>query len=178
MVKNAKDSSDLTQTLSQVATIVHCAHGTSNVQCHWHYLKLSAPGTCNVQCPWHYHYFHCCSLLHPVSEWVLVSPLHLGHQPFSGMIWELACLVVGFLLVFSFPLGMEWILAIRLQCPPLLIGQSPPAPLWYVMEWHTAQCQLVGHTANVIHLLLFFSSKKSIFICLFASATGQPTCAS
>ena len=87
-------------------------------------------------------------------------------------------LTVGFLLVFSFPLGMEWILATRLQCPPLITGQIPPALLWCVMAWHTAQCQPVGCTSNVVHLLLFLSWEKSIFILLLMLVTGRLTCAS
>ena len=72
---------------------------------------------------------------------------------------------------------MEWILATKGQCPSLLTGQSPPALLWCVMVWHTAQCWPVGCTANV-HLLQFFSGEKLIFVWLLTSATGQPTCAS
>ena len=172
MAKNTKDSSDLDliQTLSLVATIVQCAHGTSNVQCPWHYLKLSVPGTCNVQWPWHYYSsvplaLSLCSLhscQHPVN-WVLVSPLFLGFQPVLG--WS------G-----NFPpdWGSSWSSLSpweqsgswlhRLQCPPLLTGQSPPALLWCVMVVCTAWCWPVSHTANVVCLLLFFSWEKLIFV--------------
>ena len=130
---------DLIQTLSLVATIVQCAHGTLNVQCPWHYLKLSAPGTCNDQCPWHYH-FSLCSCQHPI-EWVLVSPLFLGFQPILGMIWELPIWLWGSSWSSCSPWEQSGSWLHRLQCPLLLTGQSPPALLWCVMVWCTAQCQ-------------------------------------
>ena len=58
-----------------------------NVQCPWHYWKLSAHGTCNVQCPWHYHLLHCAVNSIPSSGFWCESSV-LGFQPISGMIWE------------------------------------------------------------------------------------------
>ena len=99
-------------------------------------------------------------------------PAHLGDNLGTSH------LAVGFLLVFSFPLEMEWILATKAQCPLLLPGQNPPALLWCVMVWHTAWCQPVSHTANVISLLQFFSGEKFVSVWLLMLATGRPTCAS
>ena len=65
-----------------------------------------------------------------------------------------------------------------LQCPPLLTGQSPPALLWCVMIVHTACCQPVGHTTNVVCSLAFLCWEKSFFIPLSALATGWLTCTS
>ena len=52
--KNEKIALTCIQMLFQDTTIVICAHGTTNVQCHWH-LQSSVPLALEkVQCPWLY----------------------------------------------------------------------------------------------------------------------------
>ena len=109
MAKNTKRFiwPDLIQTLALVAIIVQCAHGTSNVQCPWHYLMFSAPGTITIF-----------TVQLSASCWVGSGVTSLSRFPAClGDDLGTSHLAVGFLLVFAFPLGMEWILATQAQCP-------------------------------------------------------------
>ena len=151
--------------------------GTHNVQCPWHYQKLSAPGTCNVQCPWHYHLLHCTVYSILLSGfWCDLSVL--GFQPIPGMIWESPVWLWDS--SFSSPSPWEWSgYWLHLHSVPhcwmgrvLLLSSG----VW----WNDAlpTVSLLNHAACVVCLLQFFSQMQSIFVWLFMLATGQPICAS
>ena len=99
----------------------------------------------------------------------------------AGQHWDdcgTSLLIVGFLVVSTFLLGTEWIVAILVTASPIGNWPSPPALLVCVMVSHTAWCWPVGLTANVIHSLVFFCWEKSFFVWLFALATSWLTCSS
>ena len=60
---------------------------------------------------------------------------------------------------------MEWILNMQAQCPPLLIGQSPPALLWCVMVWCTVHCWPVSHAAMLyVYCCSFLGRNQFLYL--------------
>ena len=150
---------------------------------------FSAPGTIRAQYPWHFQ----CSVPLALSQsslyshllqlkWILIPPLSVDCQSISGWNWNFPS-SVGFLLVSTFPLGMEWIVLRE-------VTVSPNG------NWAESSCTVchstIGVCNGVVHCLMsacqphckcpMFASvllwKEIIYIWLLLLAAGQPTCAS
>ena len=161
MVKNTKRFiwPDLIQTL--VSGCHNCP------MCLWHF-KCSVPlALLKVKCPWHLK----CSVplaLSPffTAQFTASCWVGTGITSLSRFLAHLgddlgtSCLVVGFLLVFSFPLGMEWIatqaVSIILDwaessCPPMLcdgIADCPMLACWPLCKCHTFTAVLFWREVN------------------------------
>ena len=95
------------------------------------------------QCLWHYHHFHCTAVsilssgfwCHSLSR----LPACLGDDLGTSH------LVVGFLLVFLFPLQMEWILATQATVPPTVDwaeSSCPPMVCYGMVHCLMSACRL------------------------------------
>ena len=143
--------------------------------CPWHHkcsvplalLEFSAPGTLGK------------FTVQSSSSQVGPGTTSLDRLPVgSGMIVELPSSLWGSSLSPCSPWERSGLWLYWSQHPPLVTEQSPPALLVCVMGSCTVWCQPVGHTANVIHSLVFFCWEKSFFVWLSALAIGWLTCAS